>query len=92
MDSVIYVHAWVEAADLEIVKRAKEPKMVVKGGIIMEGEWWNVGFECWSKNKEQEGSIDGFLFRPSNHSPQAPLSQLQPAQNAMKDHKDPRWN
>jgi hypothetical protein len=47
MDSVTCVHAWVEAANIEIVKRAKEPKMVVKGGIVMGGEWWNVGFECW---------------------------------------------
>jgi len=30
----------------------------------MGGEWWNVGLGCWLKNKEQEGSIDGFLFRP----------------------------
>jgi hypothetical protein len=40
MDSVTCVHAWVEAADLEIVKRAKESEMVAKVELLWE---WSGG-------------------------------------------------
>lgn len=45
MDSVTCVHAWVVAADLEIVKRAKELEMVVKVKLLWEGSGGMLGLD-----------------------------------------------
>jgi hypothetical protein len=45
MDSLTCVHAWVVAADLEIVKRAKELEMVVKAKLLWEGSGGMLGLD-----------------------------------------------